>query len=78
MGASKDLFIRISEEDYFNIPEGIRQSHLQSKIYSQSKNDFEHLMKDSHYAKLHKTYKKAKKELEEREYQIRENNRKNN
>lgn len=76
MGASADLFLRISEQEYMQIPEGIRESHLRDKIYSQSVNDFDELMQDSTYAELHKKYKKAKSELEERAYQLRENKRK--
>ncbi len=76
MGASKDLFIRMSEQDYMEIPEGIREYHLRDKIYSQSVNDFDELMKDKTYSVLHKTYKETKKELEERAYQLRENKRK--
>ena len=76
MGASKDLFIRMQEEEYMQIPEDIRQVHLRDKIYSTSVNDFEVLMQDDVYKNLHKTYKETKKDMEERAYQIRENNRK--
>jgi len=77
MGASKDLFIRMREEEYMQIPEDIRQVHLRDKIYSTSVNDFDVLMQDDVYKNLHKTYKETKTHLEERAFQIRENNRKN-
>lgn len=77
MSASKDLFLRLREEEYFAIPEEIREVHLRSKIYSESVQDFDELMQDETYAKLHKEHKKVKSALEERAYQIRENKRKN-
>jgi len=76
MGASKYLFIRMREEEYMEIPEIIREAHLRDKIYSTSVNDFDTLMQDKLYSDLHKTYKETKTHLEERAYQIRENNRK--
>lgn len=75
MGASKDYFIKLREEEYFAIPEGIREVYLRSKIYSETLNDFEELMEDKTYRDLHKTYKETKKEMEERAYQLREKRR---
>ena len=78
MGKNKDLFIRMQEEEYLAIPAHIRATHLSSKIYSESINDFDELMQDETYSKLYKESKKAKAELEERAYQLREQKRKNN
>lgn len=78
MSASKELFIRMSEEEYMAVPHEVRQRHLQSKIYYQDSGDFEELIKDPSYSKLHKEYKQAKGALEERAYQLRELKRKNN
>lgn len=76
MGSSKDLFMRMSEEEYMNIPPDIRERHLSSKIYSESVNDFSELMEDTAYNALYKEHKKIKAQLEERAYQLRENKRK--
>lgn len=76
MGATKDLFIRISEEEYFSVPEDIRERHLRSKIYSESIQDFDWLMQDETYSSLHKEYKKNKQALEQRAYDLREQKRK--
>lgn len=78
MSASKDLFLKMREEEYLRIPEDVRQRHLQSKIYSESAQDFNELMQDKTYADLYKKHKKAKKDLDERTYQLRETKRKNN
>jgi len=75
MSASKDLFLRLSEEEYFSIPEPIRQTHLNSKIYSESVNDFDELMQDETYLRLYKEKKQITADLNERQYQLRENKR---
>lgn len=67
----------MSEREYMDIPEDIRQAHLSSKIYSESPNDFDELMQDELYSKLYKESKKIKKDLEERQFQLRENKRNN-
>lgn len=77
MGASKELFMRMSEEDYLGIPRNIRERHLADKIYSQSVADFSELMQDETYARLYKQKKAISKELDERQYQLRENKRNN-
>lgn len=75
MGASKTLFIAMQEQEYMDIPAHIRESHLASKIYRQSPNDFDELMKDDTYARLYKEKKHVTKELDKREYDLREQNR---
>lgn len=76
MGASKTLFLAMQEQEYMAIPAHIRESHLASKIYRQSPNDFDELMKDETYARLYKEKKRVSKELEKREYDLREQKRK--
>ena len=76
MGATAELFIRMSEEEYFAVPEEVRQRHLQAKIYNQSVHDFAELMQDPTYAKLYKEKKKVSKDLDERQYYLREQKRK--
>lgn len=73
MGASKDLFLKMTEREYMDIPENVRQTHLASKIYNESKHDFNELMKDDVYSKLYNQKKVVTRSLQEREYQLREN-----
>lgn len=75
MGANKDLFIRMSEQEYMNIPKDIRERHLVSKVYSESVTDFSELMQDPLYAKLYKQKKDISRQLDERQWQLRENKR---
>ena len=37
MGASSELFLRMTEEEYFSIPEDIRQRHLSYKTLKETK-----------------------------------------
>jgi len=76
MSRSSELFLRMTEEEYFLIPQSIRESHLSSKIVSEEKSDFGENMKDKIYSDFYKTLKETKKCLAEREYQLREERRK--
>lgn len=76
MGATKDLFLRMTESEYMDIPQEIRERHLSQKIYSQSVNDFDELMKHQEYRDAYQMNKESKKHLEEITYLIRERNRK--
>jgi len=75
MGASKDLFLRISEQEYLSIPADIRSRHLTSKIYSESIQDFDELMLNKDYRDAYQMHKEAKKHLEEITYLLREKRR---
>ena len=75
MGANSELFIRITEEEYFSIPQQIREIHLSSKIVSEEKSDFFENMKDKTFSDLYRTIKETKKHLSEREFQLREERR---
>lgn len=77
MGASSELFIKMSEEEYFAIPDELRERHLAHKVYSQSVHDFQELMQDEIYADLYKKKKQISKDLDERQYYLREQKRKN-
>lgn len=77
MGRSKELFIKMSEEEYLNIPGEIRERHLSHKVYNESLRDFDELMKDELYSNLYKKKKAISAELDERQYQLRENKRNN-
>ena len=76
MAANSELFLRMSEEYYFEIPEDIRENYLRSKIVSEEKSDWIENMKDETFSNLSKTLKETKKHLSEREYQLREERRK--
>lgn len=69
---SRELFLKMSEEHYFRIPENVRQCYLTEKIYAQSDDDFHKLMEVPEYKKAYENHKSAKKELEDIKYKIRE------
>ena len=72
MGANKELMFRMQEQEYFAIPYEIREKHFASKNMTPELSDFNELMKDENYVNFRKVYKKAKKELEEYQYHLRE------
>lgn len=78
MVASSELFIKMSEEEYMSIPEDVRQCYLSQKIYNQSVHDFKELIQDELYASLYKQKKDISAQLDERQFQLREQKRKNN
>jgi len=78
MSANSELFLRMTEQEYFDIPEEIRERHLRSKIVSEEKSDWSENMKDKTFSDLSLTIKETKKNLAEREFQLREERRKIN
>lgn len=78
MESNRELFLRMTEEEYFRIPPDIRTAHLSSKITSEEKGDWAENMKDKVFSDLTKTIRETKKHLSEREYQLREERRKIN
>lgn len=77
MGATKDVVIRMSEQEYSIIPNEFKERYFNSKNVSIETNDWVENMKDEMYSSLYKQKKYIQKQLEEREYQLRENRRKN-
>lgn len=77
MGASKNVFISMREEEYNLIPYEIKEMYFNSKNVTKEINDFDENMKDSLFCELYKQKRKISKQLEEREYQLREQRRKN-
>jgi hypothetical protein len=77
MSATKELFLKMSEQEYMSIPEDIREVHLRDKIYSESLNDFNELMQDFAYSELYNKRKKISKQLDERQHELREKKRNN-
>jgi len=76
MGASKELLLRMTEEHYLSVPEEIRTTFLSSKRVDSVNDDWAENMKDIHFQKLYNEIKRIKKDLEERQYQLREERRK--
>jgi hypothetical protein len=58
-------YIRISKEEYFEVPPKFRE---RATFFD---NDFDKYSDDPQFVSLYKEYKKAKKELETRKYQLR-------
>lgn len=73
---SREVFIKMREEEYNEIPSEIKERFFNSKNVSKEVNDWEINMQDDMYKKLYSDVKKSKKLLEEREYQLREERRK--
>lgn len=76
MESNREVFLRMSEEHYMTIPNEIRESYLCHKRVDEEKGDWSENMKDNAFSKLYNDSKKIKKQLSEREYQLREEKRK--
>jgi len=77
MQSNREVFLRMSEEHYMSIPNEIRMVYLSSKRVDEEKSDWAENMKDEIYANHYDAYKKSKKFISEREYQLREERRNN-
>lgn len=73
---SKEIFIKMREEEYAEIPNEIKERFFNSKNVTKETNDWALNMEDEMYKRLYSESKKAKKLLEEREHQLREQRRK--
>jgi len=78
MGATKELMIRMREEEFYSIPHEVRQQYFQDKMITPELNDWKELMQDETYSKLYKEKKKVSKDLEQCAYALREQRRKAN
>jgi len=78
MQSNREVFLRMSEEHYMSIPEDVRSSYLSSKRVDEEKGDWSENMKDEQYSIFYGAVKIGKKQLAEREYQLREERRKIN
>lgn len=74
---SKEVFIKMREEEYDEIPNEIKERYFNSKNVSKETNDWNENMKDKTFCNLYKTMKETKKHLSEREFQLREERRNN-
>ena len=70
--SSKEVFIKMREEEFNEIPNEIKERYFNSKNISKETNDWEINMKDETYKSLYYDVKKLKSQLSEREYQLRE------
>lgn len=73
---SKDVFIKMRESEYEEIPNEIKERLFNSKNVTREINDWELNMEDPMYKSIYTNVKKLKKQLEEREFQLRELRRK--
>jgi len=78
MQSNREVFLRMSEEHYMSIPEDVRSAYLSSKRVDEEKSDWSENMKDEQYSIFYGAVKIGKKQLAEREYQLREERRKIN
>jgi len=73
MGASSELFLKMSSEYYLSIPDNIKNEYLADKIYSESLNDYSELIRDKEYKSLVSAKKKLNKALDNRKDFLRSN-----
>lgn len=74
---SKEVFIKMRESEYEEIPNEIKERYFNSKNVTREVNDWELNMQDPIFKSLYDQNKKIKKQLEERQYQLREQRRTN-
>lgn len=72
MESNREVFLKMNEDEYMQIPSNIRQSHLTSKRIDSDSSDWQENMKDDLFSQLYKRKKEIDKELKERQYQLRE------
>ncbi len=72
MESNREVFLKMSEEHYMNIPSEVRESFLTDKRIDSNSSDWIENMKDNLFESLYLEKKKASKLLEERQYQLRE------
>lgn len=77
MESNREVFLKMSEEHYMAIPDEIRSGFLTQKRIDSDGYDWQENMKDPIFEKLYKEKKEIVKQLEERQYQLREERRQN-
>jgi len=75
MESNREVFLRMQESEYLEIPQEIRERHLFAKRIDSDNHDWKENMEDPTFEKFYKLKKQASKDLEERKYQLRENKR---
>ena len=76
MESNREVFLRMSEEHYLTIPSQVRESFLSDKRVDEEKGDWSENMRDEQFSIIYGALKITKKQLSEREYQLREERRK--
>ena len=72
MGASSEVFLKMSEEHYLTIPSEVREVFLRDKRIDSENSDWNENIKDPLFDSLYKKSKEAKKKLEQRQFDLRE------
>jgi hypothetical protein len=72
MESNREVFLKMSEEHYMEIPSLTREMFLTSKRIDSDTHDWKENMNDVLFQMLYKRKKKVTKELEDRQYQLRE------
>jgi hypothetical protein len=75
MESNRDVFLRLSENSFLELEEKSR-CFLQQFRVDEEKGDFSENLKDEVFSSLYKMHKKIKKDMAEREFQLREVRRK--
>jgi len=61
MESNREVFIKMCESEFNEIPNEIKERYFNSKNVSKEVNDWQENMKDSTYSNLYKTIRKTKK-----------------
>jgi hypothetical protein len=72
MESNREIFLKMTEEHYMQIPLKTRQMFLSSKRIDSDSHDWKENMNDPVFANIYKIKKAVAKQLEERQYQLRE------
>jgi len=72
MESNREVFLKMTEEHYMNIPLETREMFLSSKRIDSDSHDWKENMNDLLFETLYKRKKEVAKQLEERQYQLRE------
>jgi hypothetical protein len=72
MESNREVFLKMSEEHYMDIPSLTREMWLTSKRIDSDTHDWKENMNDVLFEMLYKKKKEVTKQLEERQYELRE------
>jgi hypothetical protein len=70
MKSNREVFLKMSEEHYMDIPSLTREMFLTSKIVSITSENWKENMKDVLFEMLYERKKKVTKQLEDRQQQL--------
>jgi hypothetical protein len=72
MESNREVFLKMSEDHYMDIPSLTREMWLTSKRIDSDTHDWKENMNDVLFEMLYKKKKEVTKQLEERQYELRE------